>query len=196
MTRRILSFLTFLVVFLGTSLGMQSDVNASTAYGAMEDISAQRIIKESTLRDPEGMQRKISILYSNEALMELFAGYQDRNSVDVYIKFYAAITDDNHIQKFVDNTRNKRFNISPDKNGVISSGSIHLVEESEGKVTHLQGLNCGKAWAASYGYFLATEMTCTAVGLMGFGIAGFGCAAVFLAISNLPGFDFNNACRR
>lgn len=155
-------------------------------------------IASAKASDPSGFAYKVEQLRKSEALMALFKGAPDSQTVDFYLEFFALNSSVEAVEHFVASTAGKHFVVS----GSPDDPQVTL-EDGKPLVTKGSCCACWRAWVASAAYFVGTGMICTAVGSAGVAgapisggasaVAGFVCGGVFWSIGNLP--DFDAACR-
>ena len=155
-------------------------------------------IEEARNANPEEFAWKVDQLRQSKALMALFKGAPDEETVKFYLEFFAIQSSVEQIKTFVANTEGKHFEIS----GTAEAPVIQLKEGAPDarNITTKDCCACWEAWMAALAYFGGSHMTCKGVGaassfaLTPFGgaLAGVICDGVFFAIGLLP--DFNNAC--
>lgn len=164
----------------------------STFSHAEDPIKAIQRAKQD---DPISFNEKVNKLKSSPALLDLFEGAPNQETVDTYIDFFALVSTTQQIDHFITTTKGKHFVF-------VGEGSNTEAVLVEGEPS--QTYSCCRCWqarAASIGYFAASQLTCIPIGLLGGAISGgvgiasgFICSGIFYAIESLPNFDA--ACPR
>lgn len=122
--------------------------------------------------------------------MALFDGAPDQVAVQTHLEFFVATSSQAQVSRFVAKTRGKHFEVTGD----VSAPRVELRDGPPPLRPQTRSCcRCWRPWAASFAYFYASGMTCSAVTAGAGPLAGFMCGGVFWGIENLPNFD--NACR-
>lgn len=168
---------------------------SSSTIPVNEAVDPLDAIERAKEDDPIAFNEKVDKLKSSPALMDLFEGVPDQQTMDTYIEFFATVSTNQQIDHFLKTTEGKHFE-------VIGEGNNIQVNLIDGEPT--ASYSCCRCWqarAVSIGYFAASQLTCIPIGILGGTIsggvgvvAGFVCSGIFYAIEQLPNFDA--ACPR
>ena len=191
--KRLLAFLISFSMLFSFSLPV-----SASQEGVVDGGDPVAAIKAAREADPEGFDQKVALLQQSEALMTLFHGAPNAETVRFYLEFFAMQSTLDQVKSFVANTEGKHFEVS----GTMDNHSVKLKEGPEPKSSHATKdcCACWQAWVASAAYMVGTGMLCTAVGVAGTAVSGgvgavsgFVCGGVFWGIDQFP--DWDAACR-
>ena len=154
-------------------------------------------IEEARNANPEEFAWKVDQLRQSKALMALFKGAPDEETVKFYLEFFAMQSSVEQIKTFVANTEGKHFEVS----GTADRPIIQLKDgtPSDKNIATKSCCACWQAYVAAYSYHAATGALCGgAGGALAIATGGTGAAAAVTCgltmwhIGFLPNFD--NAC--
>jgi len=119
-------------------------------------------IEEARNANPEEFAWKVDQLRQSKALMALFKGAPDEETVKFYLEFFAMQSSVEQVKTFVANTEGKHFEVS----GTADRPIIQLKDgtPSDKNIATKSCCACWQAYVAAYSYYAATGALCGGAG--------------------------------
>lgn len=176
--RSVVAVLVLFAVFFFGGGASVAHAHEETARDGDLEVAIDRA-RES---DPEGFEKKVSLLRSSDALMALFAGAPDEETIATYVDFFALNSTVEQVEAFLERTEGKHLVVK----GTVEDFTVEIVD---GPAVSTRGSCCAcwEAWTASAAYFAGSGLLCAGVSAGGAVISGgvgadsgFVCGGVFL----------------